>query len=226
MTPPAGLGRGAVRFLQPSGQRPACDPAAGRGGYPVRDRTGRQGPVTDGGHRGCPVGRLDRRRSRRAGGASTRPGSGGDAWVPECLWVPDAGLLSGDSGRSVHGLSMSLRGSWHPDGAAYRDGRTSPGREAWATSPRRRGPPTCTASGLWRPRPSMASAPRTPPSNTAPSTPRSARPRPTSCTWSSQAGHCRPPRIRTYSFERVLLHGLAEIPGRQYPPAGHGYCRP
>lgn len=84
-------------------------------GPDVRDRS------RTGGHRGCPVGRLDRRRRRRAGGASTRPGSPGDAWVPECLWVPDAGLLSGDSGRSVHGLSMSLRGSWRPDGAPYRD---------------------------------------------------------------------------------------------------------
>lgn len=28
------------------------------------------------------------------------------------------------------------------------------------------------------------------------------------------------------TFERVLLYGLAGIPGREYPPAGHGYPRP
>ncbi|MFE3585560.1 hypothetical protein [Streptomyces vinaceus] len=27
-------------------------------------------------------------------------------------------------------------------------------------------------------------------------------------------------------FERILLHGIAEVPGREYPPAGHGYPRP
>ncbi|MFD7558846.1 hypothetical protein ACFV9E_30465 [Streptomyces sp. NPDC059835] len=27
-------------------------------------------------------------------------------------------------------------------------------------------------------------------------------------------------------FERILLHGVAEVPGREYPPAGHGYPRP
>ncbi|GLV88458.1 hypothetical protein Slala03_81470 [Streptomyces lavendulae subsp. lavendulae] len=27
-------------------------------------------------------------------------------------------------------------------------------------------------------------------------------------------------------FERIVLHGVAVLPGCQYPPAGHGYPRP
>ncbi|MEU9165666.1 hypothetical protein AB0D29_35995 [Streptomyces sp. NPDC048424] len=27
-------------------------------------------------------------------------------------------------------------------------------------------------------------------------------------------------------FERIVLHKVAELPGRQYPPPGHGYPRP
>ncbi|AYV32314.1 hypothetical protein EES41_36765 (plasmid) [Streptomyces sp. ADI95-16] len=27
-------------------------------------------------------------------------------------------------------------------------------------------------------------------------------------------------------FERIVLHGVARVPGREYPPAGHGYPRP
>ncbi|MFI1155059.1 hypothetical protein [Streptomyces sp. NPDC020817] len=27
-------------------------------------------------------------------------------------------------------------------------------------------------------------------------------------------------------FERIVLHGVAVRPGREYPPAGHGYPRP
>ncbi|MFD3548614.1 hypothetical protein ACFWUW_23940 [Streptomyces sp. NPDC058655] len=27
-------------------------------------------------------------------------------------------------------------------------------------------------------------------------------------------------------FERIVLFGVAELPGQQYPPPGHGYPRP
>ncbi|WP_314250036.1 hypothetical protein [Streptomyces sp. DSM 40907] len=27
-------------------------------------------------------------------------------------------------------------------------------------------------------------------------------------------------------FERIVLHAVAGLPGRQYPPPGHGYPRP
>ncbi|MFI8281291.1 hypothetical protein ACIGBH_41905 [Streptomyces sp. NPDC085929] len=27
-------------------------------------------------------------------------------------------------------------------------------------------------------------------------------------------------------FERIVLHGVVELPGREYPPAGHGYPHP
>ncbi|MCX4804587.1 hypothetical protein ACFWWM_25695 [Streptomyces sp. NPDC058682] len=27
-------------------------------------------------------------------------------------------------------------------------------------------------------------------------------------------------------FERIVLHGVAGLPGRDYPPPGHGYPRP
>ncbi|MFJ3963195.1 hypothetical protein [Streptomyces sp. NPDC090036] len=26
-------------------------------------------------------------------------------------------------------------------------------------------------------------------------------------------------------FERIVLHGVADLPGREYPPPGHGYPR-
>ncbi|MBT2452539.1 hypothetical protein J7F03_36915 [Streptomyces sp. ISL-43] len=26
-------------------------------------------------------------------------------------------------------------------------------------------------------------------------------------------------------FERIVLYGVAELPGREYPPPGHGYPR-
>lgn len=26
-------------------------------------------------------------------------------------------------------------------------------------------------------------------------------------------------------FERIIPYGVAELPGREYPPAGHGYPR-